>query len=192
MLPIQQKSNINENIEELSNLIFNNIPVFEPPDRKIAINKKWLKYIDFSKNDPSQPIARQSLSFTASDILKECINKYNSHGQTPIYIACMNCNMKLFHLLRQQGADPTLKTNENNSNSNSNILHAIAWGNDSLGRAQSSFEDKQSAIIECLRYIPHSYLFETNKLGETYYHNLIMKHQNTIPKSILKELCSHQ
>jgi len=100
--------------------------------------------------------------------------------------------MKLFHLLRQQAADPTLQTNKNSSNSNSNILHAIALGNDIRHGLQSSFETKQSTIIECLRYIPHSYLFETNKLGETYYHNLILKHQNTIPKSTMKELCSHQ
>jgi len=49
MLPTHQKCNTNENIHELSNLIFNNIPIIDPPDRKIAINTKWLKYIDFSK-----------------------------------------------------------------------------------------------------------------------------------------------
>lgn len=54
------------------------------------------------------------------------IDVKDKYGQTPMWIACNECNMEMYELLKKHGADIYVSDNQNRT-----LLHAIASGDNS-------------------------------------------------------------
>lgn len=129
-------------------------------------------------------MARMSVPFEATELFKSLINTKNSFGQTPLYLACKNSNFKLYNLLRRFGADPKIK-----NGNNSTILHGIAWGNDDRPGGPPTYKEKIDMLQQIIGTVPEL-IFDINTNDETFYHNLMCRHPETIPFYTKQKICS--
>ncbi len=180
------RKQVGGNIDDLTRLIYFNISPFvdDEPFKRI-IKPEWAKYITKPSYNSSQPMARMSISLEATELLKELINiKNSSHGQTPLYVACLNCNKEMYDLLVRFGANQEITNTDH-----STILHGIAWGNDQRPGGPPTYEEKERMLQEIIPIIPKLVL-NKNAKGETFYHNLMYRHPDTVPPETKTKICS--
>jgi hypothetical protein len=176
------RKQVGGNIEELSRLIYNNISPFIDGIPARGIVPEWEPYIRIPSSN--QPMARMKASLEGTDLLKSLINTKNSDGQTLLYLACKNSNLKLYNLLIGFGANHQI-INENGST----ILHGIAWGNDNRPGGAPTYKEKMAMLNQIIRTVPEL-IFNINRNGEIFYDNLMYKHPETIPLDTLRHICS--
>ncbi len=168
-------------MDELTALINNNIPIIID---RVRINPLWESYIQYPYSDPTQPGNRQSgIPLVPTQLLRDLINTKNSLGQTLLYLACKNSNLQLYNLLKNNGADKRIINNDG-----STILHGIAWGNDIRPGGAPTYEEKMIMFNEIIKTVPEL-IFNINRNGETFFHNLMYKHPETIPLYTKQHIC---
>jgi hypothetical protein len=177
------RKQVGGNIDELTRLIYENVPI----EMGSNINPLWASYITrpphvLTQQSQDSHSLEEPLSIT--ELFKGLINTPNSRGQTPLYLACLNCNLRLYNLLRNYGVDFETKTPMN-----STILHGVAWGNDKRPGGAPTYEEKERMLQMIIPYIPRLVL-DKNAMGETFYHNLMSKHPNKIPLETKEKICS--
>jgi hypothetical protein len=170
------------NIDELTELINNNVPIIID---RVKINPSWSSYIQYPYSDPNQPGSRQSgIQIVPTELLKSLSNQKNRRGQTLLYLACKNSNLQLYNLLKNNGANKEIINDDG-----STILHGIAWGNDDRPGGAPTYEEKMAMLNQIIRTVPEL-IFNINQNGETFYHNLMYKHPETIPDYTKQKICS--
>ena len=176
------RKQVGGNIDVLSSLIYENVPIII---ESVKINPLWASYIKRPYSDPTKPGDSQSGEpLDITPLFRELINTKNSRGQTLSYLACLNCNLILYELMRRSGANAELK-NDNGST----ILHGVAWGNDNRPGGAPTYEEKKRMLEMIIRRIPHLVLDE-NAMKETFYHNLMYKHPDKVPDATKVKICS--
>jgi len=176
------RKQVGGNMDELTALINNNIPIIID---RVRINPLWASYIQYPYSDPTQPGNRQSgIPLVPTELLRGLINTKNSRGQTLLYLACKNSNLQLYNLLKNNRANK-----ENTNDDGSTILHGIAWGNDHRPGGPPTYEDKMTMFNQIIRTVPEL-IFKINQNGETFFHNLMYKHPETIPSYTKQHICS--
>ena len=178
------RKQIGGDIDELSHLVYNNISPFINDETYRGIKPEWQKYIEIPPFPRNQPIDRMIINPQPTQLLKDLINTKNGFGQTLLYLACLNSNLKLYELLKSFGANPKI-VNGNDST----VLHGIAWGNDDRPGGPPTYEEKLSMLKQIIKTVPELIL-NINQNGETFYHNLMYKHPETIPPYTKQKICS--
>lgn len=180
------RKQIGGNIDQLSNLVYNNISPFIDDKPFKGIKPEWKEYIVIPPSRSDQPNARMSTNPEPTELLKSLINTKNNFGQTLLYLASKNSNLQLYNLLIRFGANPNIV----NDDSRSTVLHGIAWGNDDRPGGSPTYEEKLSMLQQIIGTVPEL-IFNINKNGETFYHNLMFRHPETIPSYTKKQICSN-
>ena len=176
------RKQVGGNIDQLTALIRSNPPF---KINIVKINPLWESYIQYPYSDPSQPGSKQSGSqLIPTELLRSYINKKNSDGQTLLYLACRNNNLELYNLLINNGADEKIINDDG-----STILHGIAWGNDRRPGGAPTYRDKMTMFNQIINRVPEL-VFNTNSRYETFFHNLMHKHPETIPFDTKQKICS--
>jgi ankyrin repeat protein len=166
-------------IDTLTDLIFKNISPFADTSALSDIIHEWTPFIEHCNYITNVPMARMTARLQATQQMTDIINTNNSRGQTPLYVACLNNNMKIYNLLKRLGANPlTLNTD------NSTILHGIAWGNDDRSEGGPTYEEKIESLKVLIIGSCGSLVLSKNDHNETYYDNLIIRHKDKMPESI--------
>jgi len=188
------RKQVGGNIDELSTLIYNNISPFVDGQSFKGIKPEWEKYITIPYNS-SQPMARMTIPLEATPLLISLINEKNRFGQTLLYLAGLNCNLKLYDLLKRLGAKEKFINKDDNiefyiNTDGSTILHGIAWGNENRPGGAPTYEEKERMLQEIIPKIPELVLKKNNR-GETFYDNLMFKYPlTTVPADTKRKICS--
>jgi hypothetical protein len=176
------RKQVGGNMVELTALINNNVPIIID---RVRINPLWASYIQYPYSDPTQPGSRQSgIQVVPTELLISLINTKNSSGQTLLYLACKNSNLQLYNLLKNNGANKEIINDDG-----STILHGIAWGNDIRPGGPPTYKEKMIMFNEIIKTVPEL-IFNINRNGETFFHNLMFKHPETIPLYTKQHICS--
>jgi ankyrin repeat protein len=179
------RKQIGGDIDELSHLVYYNISPFINDEPYRGIKPEWQKYIVIPPPSSEYPNARMSINPQPTELLKNLINGQNRRGQTLLNLASKNSNLQLYNLLIRFGANPKIKNNIDSST----VLHGIAWGNDDRPGGPPTYEEKLSMLQQIIGRVPEL-IFDINQNGETFYHNLMYKHPETIPPYTKLHICS--
>ena len=176
------RKQVGGDMDELTRLIQDDVPIIID---RVRINPLWASYIQYPYSDPSQPGSKQSGSqLISTPLLKSLINKKNKSGQTLLYLACRNSNLELYNFLRNDGANEEIINDDG-----STILHGIAWGNEYKPGGPPTYAKKMTMLQEIIGTVPQL-IFSINANSETFFHNLMFKHPETIPLSTKQRICS--
>lgn len=150
----------NAGIDHLTDLIYRNVPPTQTntQTRTVDTTGEWTPYYFYQLLWRGQ---FQNVEEKIKPLLKEIVNKQNSRGQTPIYLAARNGNREVVEVLLKAGADINLP---NATASGDTAVHGAAWG--------KGTNNKYVTIPDKLDFI--KFLVErganvcaTNKFGDT-------------------------
>lgn len=142
-------------VDVLTKLIFDRVPYRTPSDYP-SITEEWEKFLYI----PGGYAAK----VTPTDRLSEIVNKRNSRGQTPLYVASLVANPELVSLLLDAGANVNLP---NTNETGSYPIHGAAW---------SSGDPSDKLEVICILYVAGASTQVKNRHGESFFDNLCQAH----------------
>lgn len=80
-------------LDDLTDLIYNQIP-FADNSKKYQVNDAWKKYLVYRGS-----VDNHHLTLCTTPYLDDMISKWNSRGQTPLYVACSFGSIEMIRLL---------------------------------------------------------------------------------------------
>lgn len=144
----------------------------------ILINKEWENFIEFTMfNNFVQIHFNRDFRVNDEDGLEHIQKGRTKSGESLLYLAAQNLNIKMFDALVGMGVELVTLNADNSS-----ILHGVAQGKES--NPIKTYEDKVKFIQIVLERHPQaiSLLFNVNIHGNTCYDNLLICHPDKISK----------